>query len=225
MHPNGQMPAYEWAFGDVNPPVHAWAAMRVYQIEEKIVRPHRPRFSRAHVPQAAAQLHVVGEPQGRRGQQHLRGRLPGPRQHQRVRPHVRACPAAGISSRRTARAGWRMYCLNLLGIALELAKEDPVYEDVATKFFEHFVYIGAAVNRMGGRAGCGTTRTATTTTCCEAAGWTLLPDRGAHDRRLDPHLRRRGRRSRGDRGVSAISRSGCAGSPRTSPSCCAGWAT
>ena len=73
----------------------------------EVLRPHRPRVSRARLPEAPHQLHVVGEPQGRRGQQHLRGRLPGPRQHQRVRPHVAACPRAGISSRPTARAGWR----------------------------------------------------------------------------------------------------------------------
>ena len=59
-----------------------------------------------------------------------------------------------------------MYCLNLLWIALELATHDSVYEDIATKFFEHFVYIAEAMNDMGGTAGgCGTKRTASTTTC------------------------------------------------------------
>ena len=86
MHPNGQLPAYEWAFGDVNPPVHAWAAWRVYKIDAKRSRRCRPRVPRARVPQAAAQLHVVGEPQGRRGPQRLPGRLPRPRQHRRLRP-------------------------------------------------------------------------------------------------------------------------------------------
>ena len=86
MHPNGQLPAYEWAFGDVNPPVHAWAAWRVYKIEKQRTRRGRPRVPRARLPQAAAQLHVVGEPQGRRGQQRLPGRLPRPRQHRRLRP-------------------------------------------------------------------------------------------------------------------------------------------
>ena len=66
MHPNGQLPAYEWAFGDVNPPVHAWAAWRVYKIEKKRTRRRRSRVPRARLPQAAAQLHLVGEPQGRR---------------------------------------------------------------------------------------------------------------------------------------------------------------
>ena len=75
MHPNGQMPAYEFAFGDVNPPVHAWAAWRVY----KMTGPRgaaRSRFSRKRVPKAAAQLHLVGESQGRRRQQSFLRRLP-----------------------------------------------------------------------------------------------------------------------------------------------------
>ena len=86
MHPNGQLPAYEWAFGDVNPPVHAWAALARLQDREEAPRHRRPHVPRARVPEAAAQLHVVGEPQGRRRQQRLPGRLPRARQHRRVRP-------------------------------------------------------------------------------------------------------------------------------------------
>ena len=107
MHPNGQLPAYEWAFGDVNPPVHAWAAWRVYKIEKKRTRRRRPRVPRARVPEAAAQFHLVGEPQGRRGHERLPGRLPRPRQHRRVRSHRRSCRPAVTSSSPTARAGWR----------------------------------------------------------------------------------------------------------------------
>ena len=86
MHPNGQIPAYEWAFGDVNPPVHAWAAWRVYKIDKKRNGKGDRAFLRARLPQAAAELHLVGEPQGRRGHEHLPGRLSGPGQHRRVRP-------------------------------------------------------------------------------------------------------------------------------------------
>ncbi len=87
MHPNGQLPAYEWAFGDVNPPVHAWAAWRVFQIDrERRGGDGRPRLPRARLPQADAELHLVGEPQGRRGPQRLPGRLPRARQHRRLRP-------------------------------------------------------------------------------------------------------------------------------------------
>ena len=132
MHPNGQLPAYEWAFGDVNPPVHAWAALRVYEI----ARRRRPRLPRAGLPQAAAQLHLVGQPQGRRGQQRLRGRLPRARQHRPLRPLAR-CPSRACSSSPTARLDGHVLP-NLLEIALVLAEHDHTYEDVATKFFEHF---------------------------------------------------------------------------------------
>ena len=68
MHPNGQIPAYEWAFGDVNPPVHAWAAWRVYKIEKRIRGVADRRVPRARLPEAAAELHLVGESQGPRGE-------------------------------------------------------------------------------------------------------------------------------------------------------------
>ncbi len=84
MHPNGQLPAYEWAFGDVNPPVHAWAAMRVYQIERRATGKGDVEVPRARVSQIAHQLHLVGESQGRGRSQRFSGRLPRPRQHRRV---------------------------------------------------------------------------------------------------------------------------------------------
>ncbi len=90
MHPNGQLPAYEWALGDVNPPVHAWAAWRVYKIDKKQRGARRSAVPRARVPQAAAQFHLVGQSQGRRGQECVPGRLPGPRQHRRLRPQPAA---------------------------------------------------------------------------------------------------------------------------------------
>ena len=68
MHPNGQLPAYEWAFGDVNPPVHAWAAWRVYKIDKKRTRKRRSRILGARVPQITAEFYLVGEPQRRRWQ-------------------------------------------------------------------------------------------------------------------------------------------------------------
>ena len=87
MHPNGQIPAYEWAFSDVNPPVHAWAAWRVYQIDRKQNGgKRRPRVSGARVSQADAEFHLVGEPQGQPRPQHLPGRLPGAGQYRGIRP-------------------------------------------------------------------------------------------------------------------------------------------
>ncbi len=80
MHPNGQLPAYEWAFGDVNPPVHAWATWRVFQIDRK-QNGGKPRsgIPRARVPQVDAQFHLVGQSQGCRRPQHIPGRFPGSR--------------------------------------------------------------------------------------------------------------------------------------------------
>ena len=149
MHPNGQLPAYEWAFGDVNPPVHAWAAWRVYKIEKKRTRHGRPRVPRARLPQAAAQFHLVGEPQGRRGHEHLPGRLPRPRQHRRLRSQRRRCRPAVTSSSPTARAGWRCTASTCWRSRWSSPTDNPAYEDVASKFWEHFLYIAAAMNNRG----------------------------------------------------------------------------
>ena len=150
MHPNGQIPAYEWAFADVNPPVHAWAAMRVYQIEEKLYGRTDRDFLERIFQKLLINFTWWVNRKDAEGNNIFEGGFLGPRQHQRVRPHVRACPSGGHLEQADGTSWMAMYCLNLLGIALELAKKDPVYEDVATKFFEHFVYIGAAINRMGG---------------------------------------------------------------------------
>ncbi len=100
MHPNGQLPAYEWSFSDVNPPVHAWACWRIYKMTGQPGARDRVFLARAFQ-KLTAQLHVVGEPQGRGREQPLLRRLPRPRQHRRLRPQP---PAPG---RRPARAGRR----------------------------------------------------------------------------------------------------------------------
>ena len=86
LHPNGQIPAYEWNFSDVNPPVTAWAALFVFEREARDPRRGRPRVPRARLRTAADELHLVGQPQGPRRQRPLPGRLPGPRQHRDLRP-------------------------------------------------------------------------------------------------------------------------------------------
>ena len=102
LHPNGQIPAYEWNFGDVNPPVHAWATLYVYHIDKADPRRRgRRRLPQVDLPEAAAQLHVVGQPQGPHRPQRLRGRVPRAGQHRRVRPQLAA------ADRRVPRAGRR----------------------------------------------------------------------------------------------------------------------
>jgi len=150
MHPNGQIPAYEWAFGDVNPPVQAWAALRVYQIERKMYG----RADRAFLERVFLKLllnftwWVNRKDAG--GHNIFEGGFLG-LDNIGVFDRSAALPSGGRLEQADGTSWMASYCLGLLGIALELAREEPVYEDVATKFFEHFVYIGAAINRMGGR--------------------------------------------------------------------------
>ncbi len=124
MHPNGQMPGLRVGLRRRQPAGARLGRVARLQDREAASRRGRPHVPRARLPQAAAQLHLVGEPQGRRRTQRLPGRLSRPRQHRRLRPQ-RRCPPAATSSSRTARAGWAMYCLNMLAIALELADGEP----------------------------------------------------------------------------------------------------
>ena len=161
MHPNGQLPAYEWDFDDVNPPVHAWAALRVFEIDGE-----RPTHDvpRADLPQAAAQLHLVGQPQGRRGQQRVRGRLPRPRQHRPVRPLGAAARRRPPRAERRHRVDGACTASTCWRSPLRPGRRTtPPTRTCATKFLEHFAYIAVGHPRP---AACGTTRTASTTTCC-----------------------------------------------------------
>ena len=149
MHPNGQIPAYEFAFGDVNPPVHAWACWRVYKMTG--ARGARDRAFLARVlPEAAAQLHLVGEPQGRGGQEPLRRRLPRPRQHRRLRPLASRCRRAATSSRPTARPGWRSTAPPCSRSRSSSPRTTRPTRTWRRKFFEHFVAIADAMNTLGG---------------------------------------------------------------------------
>jgi hypothetical protein len=152
MHPNGQMPAYEWAFSDVNPPVHAWAAMRVYQIEEKFYgRTDRDFLERVFHKLLINFTWWVNR-KDEEGNNIFEGGFLG-LDNISVFDRTSGLPSGGHLEQADGTSWMAMYCLNLLGLALELAKKDAVYEGLATKFFEHFVYIGAAMNKMGGQEG------------------------------------------------------------------------
>jgi hypothetical protein len=148
MHPNGQVPAYEFAFGDVNPPVHAWAAWRVY----KIAAPHGQR-DRAFLERVFQKLLLnftwwvnrkdVG------GKQVFSGGFLG-LDNIGVFDRSQALPDGGVLEQADGSAWMAFYCLTMLAMAQELAAEDPVYEDIASKFFEHFVAIADAMNTLGG---------------------------------------------------------------------------
>jgi hypothetical protein len=148
MHPNGQLPAYEWALGDVNPPVHAWAALRVYRIERK----RRGRGDRDFLQRVFHKLLLnftwwVNRKDAE-GRNVFQGGFLG-LDNIGVFDRSAPLPTGGHIEQSDGTAWMGMYCLNMLAIALELAREDPAYEDVASKFFEHFVYIAHAMDDLG----------------------------------------------------------------------------
>ena len=145
MHPNGQLPAYEWAFGDVNPPVHAWAAWRVYKIEKRV----RGTADRAFLESAFHKLLLnftwwVNRKDAE-GMNIFQGGFLG-LDNIGVFDRSAPLPTGGFLEQSDGTSWMGMYCLNMLAIALELAREDSAYENVASKFFEHFVRIAQAMN-------------------------------------------------------------------------------
>jgi hypothetical protein len=140
MHPNGQLPAYEWAFGDVNPPVHAWAALRVFEIDGSTDFP----FLRRIFGKLCLNFTWWVNRKDAAGNNVFEGGFLG---LDNIGPIDRSAqlPVDGILEQADGTAWMAMYCLNMLEIALVLAQEDPVYEDMAVKFFEHFSYIGQAM--------------------------------------------------------------------------------
>ncbi|HEX7950859.1 MAG TPA: hypothetical protein VF494_10960 [Candidatus Limnocylindrales bacterium] len=148
MHPNGQLPAYEWAFSDVNPPVHAWAAWRVYKIDRRISGvADRPFLERVFHKLLLNFTWWVNRKDSD-GHNVFQGGFLG-LDNIGVFDRSAPLPVNGHLGQADGTAWMGMYSLNMLTIALELAREDPVYEDIATKFFEHFLYIAGALNGVG----------------------------------------------------------------------------
>ncbi len=147
-NPSGQLPAYEFAFGDVNPPVHAWAAWRVYKISA-------PRGKRdLHFLQRIFQKALINftwwvNRKDIAGRQIFSGGFLG-LDNVGIFDRSKPLPNGGILEQADGSAWMAFYCTTMLAIALELAKNDPAYEDVASKFFEHFVAIADAMNTLGG---------------------------------------------------------------------------
>jgi hypothetical protein len=148
-HPNGQIPAYEWTFGDVNPPVHAWAAFRVYKIDRRINgSADRPFLERVFQKLLLNFTWWVNRKDAD-GHNVFQGGFLG-LDNIGVFDRSAPLPTGGNLDQADGTAWMGMYCLTMLAIALELARENPVYEDVASKFFEHFLYIAEALNNLGG---------------------------------------------------------------------------
>jgi hypothetical protein len=157
MHPNGQLPAYEWAYGDVNPPVHAWAAWRVFQIDR-----NRRRADTGQPPQECGDLAFLERVfhklmlnftwwvnrKDALGRNVFQGGFLG-LDNIGVFDRSAPLPNGGFLYQADGTAWMAMYSLNLMRIALELALHNPVYEDIASKFFEHFLEIAKAMTRVG----------------------------------------------------------------------------
>ncbi len=150
MHPNGQLPAYEWAFGDVNPPVHAWAALRVYRCDAQLTgKPDRAFLERVFHKLLLNFTWWVNR-KDHEGRNIFQGGFLG-LDNVGIFDRSKPLPGGGTLNQADGTAWMAMYALNLLRISLELAEDNPVYQDLASKFFEHFLAIAAAMSDMGGR--------------------------------------------------------------------------
>ncbi|MCB9109133.1 MAG: glucosidase [Anaerolineales bacterium] len=149
MHPNGQLPAYEWAFGDVNPPVHAWATWRVYKIDAKQSgRPDRA-FLEGMFHKLLLNFTWWVNRKDVDGNNIFQGGFLG-LDNISIFDRSAALPTGGHIDQSDGTSWMGAFCLTMLKIALELAQENPVYQDIATKFFEHFLSIAKAMTDRAG---------------------------------------------------------------------------
>ncbi|HHP7229968.1 MAG TPA: glucosidase [Xenococcaceae cyanobacterium] len=148
MHPNGQMPAYEWDFNGVNPPVHAWATWRVYTIERKLYGRGDKKFLERVFQKLLLNFTWWINQHDDDNNNVFQGGFLG-LDNIGIFNRGGELPTGGKLSQSDGTSWMAMYCLNLLTIALELAQDNPVYEDIASKFFEHFLYIVDAMNHIG----------------------------------------------------------------------------
>ena len=149
MHPNGQIPAYEWAFGDVNPPVHAWACWRVFQIDRKITGEPDYPFLEGAFHKLLLNFTWWVNRKDSDGSNIFEGGFLG-LDNIGVFDRSAPLPTGGYIEQSDGTSWMAMFCLNMMKIALELAvRVDPIYEDVASKFLEHFLFIAHAMNNVG----------------------------------------------------------------------------
>ena len=147
-HPNGQIPAYEWSFDDVNPPVLAWAAWRVYKIDEKQSGQCDLLFLERTFHKLMLSFTWWVNRKDPEGRNVFQGGFLG-LDNIGVFDRSAPLPTGGHIEQSDGTSWMGMFCLNMLRIALELADDKPAYEDIASKFLEHFLYIAAAMNNIG----------------------------------------------------------------------------
>ena len=149
MHPNGQLPAYEWAFDDVNPPVHAWAAWRVFTIDRKLQGKSDWAFLERVFHKLLMNFTWWVNRKDQAGNNIFEGGFLG-LDNVGVFDRSQPLPTGGYLEQSDGTSWMAMYSLNMLKIAMELASVEPAYEDIASKFFEHFLGIASAINSIGG---------------------------------------------------------------------------
>jgi hypothetical protein len=148
MHPNGQIPAYEWSFSDVNPPVHAWAALKIYEIEKAMYGNADTHFLESVFQKLLLNFTWWINRKDVEGNNVFQGGFLG-LDNIGVFDRSAQLPTGGHLNQSDGTSWMAMYCLNMLTIALELAAFDSNYESIASKFFEHFLYIADAIDGIG----------------------------------------------------------------------------
>lgn len=147
MHPNGQLPAYEWAYSDVNPPVHAWSCLQVYRIDKERTGVGDTDFLKRVFQKLLINFTWWVNRKDHNGNNVFEGGFLG-LDNIGVFDRSSTIPGGGILEQVDGTSWMAMYCLNMLEMAIIIAQEDKTYEDVTTKFLEHFVYIAESLNRM-----------------------------------------------------------------------------
>ena len=149
-HPSGQIPAYEWEFSDLNPPVHAWAVWRVYNMDRIRTGSADREFLEKCFHKLLINFAWWVNKVDRAGNNVFEGGFLG-LDNITVIDRSEPLPEGAVLEQSDATGWMGMFCLNLMRIALELARENKAYEALATKFFQHYIYVGAAMKKMGGR--------------------------------------------------------------------------
>ena len=147
MKPNGQIPAYEWAFGDVNPPVHAWSCLQVYRLEKEQKGKGDIVFLKRVFQKLLINFTWWVNRKDHNDNNIFEGGFLG-LDNIGIFDRSAAIPGGGHLEQADGTSWMAMYCLNMLDMALEIAEQDISFEDVATKFFEHFVFIAESLNRI-----------------------------------------------------------------------------
>ena len=204
MHPNGQIPAYEWSFDDVNPPVQAWAALRIFQIEEKMTGRRDHVFLERVFQKLLMNFTWWVNRKDAEGSNVFQGGFLG-LDNIGVFDRDAQLPTGGTIDQSDGTSWMGVYSLNMLAIAVVLAQSNVAYEDIASKFFEHFLYIAAAMNSIGdrgygsvGRGGRFLLRRPAT------PRRHALPDEGPFGGRAHPAARRADRRHVGARDATRL---------------------